>query len=342
MIAAGASLAGSRVGASPAELVHREGSLRLLRYRPAGRTAAPVAGAPPLLLVLPLINRGAIVDLTPSTSLVAALAARGVDTFVLDWGAPTLADRTLGLDGYVGRLLPRCQTRALAAALAPRLVLAGYCLGGTLAAIRAALASAAGEGQRERIAGLISLNAPVSFEDAGMLGAFAARERFPLEALLDAFANVPGALIQAGFHGLKPLQGVQKLRRLLHQAADPRAVEEFLALELWNADNVDLTAAFYRTLIEDLHRDDRLVRGTLRVSDTTVDLAAIRCPTLVIAAEDDPICLPAQARALLGLVSSAARSLVLTRGGHIRSVIGAGARERVADAMAGFVRACTP
>src|SRR4051812_46235902 len=90
-----------RIGATPAELVHREGSLRLLRYRALN----PVAGAPPLFLVMPVINRAYVIDLTPATSFVAALQDAGVDTYVVDWGRPSIADRKRGLDDLVAKIL---------------------------------------------------------------------------------------------------------------------------------------------------------------------------------------------------------------------------------------------
>src|SRR5205807_8085619 len=71
-----------RIGTTPAELVHEEGPRRVLRYR--------AAGSPPFFLVMPVINRAYVADLTPATSLVAALQAAGIDPFLLDWGRPTL------------------------------------------------------------------------------------------------------------------------------------------------------------------------------------------------------------------------------------------------------------
>jgi polyhydroxyalkanoate synthase len=322
-----------RVGPTAAEVVHREGSARLLRYRPAPE-AAPAAARPPVLIVLPVINRYYILDLTERTSVVSALVARGIDTFLLDWGRPLLADRErLGLDGCVERILPRFEAKARAAAGAGRIVLGGYCLGGTIAACRAALA-----GPESGLAGLVTINAPVSFADAGFLGRLTEPDCFPLGALLGAFGNMPGALVQEGFTGLKPTQQVTKYERLFERAADADFAEEFAALELWNRDNVPIAGSFYRTLIEDLYRGDRLARGELEVGGRRVDLGAIGVPTLVISTEDDAICLPAQATALLEKIAPAAeREHVSLRGGHIRGIVGKGSRERVATAIEGFL-----
>jgi polyhydroxyalkanoate synthase len=324
-----------RVGATAAEVVHREGTARLLRYRADPAAARRLGAAPPLLMVLPVINRFYILDLTPATSWVAAMQALGVETFLLDWGRPTLADRGVGLERLTG-ILARCEARVLDATNERSFTLAGYCLGGTIAATRAALAAAAGDDAA--CAGLVTLNAPVSFADAGMLGFMTEPANFPLDALLDAFGNMPGGCVQSGFTNQKPMQMLSKWKRVADIAADEDALEEFAALELWNADNVPLPGAFYRTLIEDLYRGDRLAKGTLEVGGRRVDLGAIRVPVLAIATEDDAICLPGQASALLGLVASARKDALSLRGGHVKAVLGKKARERLCAPLAAWIR----
>jgi polyhydroxyalkanoate synthase len=321
------------IGTTPAELVHREGSLRLLRYRP--EVTRP-AGAPPLLLVMPVINRPYVLDLTPAASFVAALRDAGVDTFLLDWGRPGLADRRVGLDDLVARLLPRCEARVLAASDARRLALAGYCLGGTIAVCRAARAATRGERGH---AGLATIHAPVSFAEAGLLGAFTREENFPLEALLDAFGNMPGWLLQEGFQGQRPLQRLASWRRLLERDLPPDDLEEFAALERWNTDNVPVTGAFYRRLIQDLYRRDLLAQGELEIEGERTDPRAIACPVLVLAAKDDPICLPHQALKLLDLVASTNKRSFVLPGGHVRSLTGPRARVSVAAKLAAWIDA---
>lgn len=326
-----------RVGTTPAELVYRAGSLKLLRFRP---TREPKVQGPPLLLVMPVINRSFVVDLTPDTSFVGALQEAGIDTFLIDWGRPTLGDRRLGLDEIVTRVLPRVERRVLAVAGSEELVLAGYCLGGTIAVCRAARGQAIEAGpERAAHAGLITIHTPVSFADAGLLGTMTTEDNFPVEALLEAFGNVPGWLLQQGFYGLKPLAHVLRHKRLYDKLEDREAVEEFLALERWNHENVPVTGAFYKQLIVDLYREDRLAKGTLELAGRRVSLGAIRCPVLVVTAEDDPICLTHQAKALLDEVSSVEKSVHLLKGGHVRSLTSSRSRHRVAARLSDWIGA---
>ncbi len=325
-----------RIGATPAELVLELGSIRVLRYAPISSSERSESRGLPFLLVMPVINRSYVVDLTPSTSLVGALQAAGVETYLVDWGKPTLSERRRGLDDLVTRLLPRIEKAVLEASDAKQLVLGGYCLGGTIAVSRVAHA-AKKPAEAKRFAGLITFHAPVSFADAGPLGVMTAPENFPVDALLAAFGNMPGWLLQQGFGGNQPKAVAQKLKKLVQKCDDRDAVEEFIALEKWNSDNVPVTGAFYERLIKDLYRGDKLARGELTIAGEPISMAAIECPVLALCAKDDGICLPHQARALVESVKSGVKSCVELTGGHVRSLTGPKARHEVAKMLASWI-----
>jgi polyhydroxyalkanoate synthase len=85
------------VGTTPHDVVFEEGTLRLLRYR----RETPAAFAEPILFCYALVNRPYIVDLQPQRSVVKQLLARGFDVYLIDWGAPSAADRTMRLKDYI-------------------------------------------------------------------------------------------------------------------------------------------------------------------------------------------------------------------------------------------------
>jgi polyhydroxyalkanoate synthase len=76
------------VGATPRDVVWTHRKVTLYRYRSAARTH-PV----PLLLVFALINRPAIFDLRPGSSLVEFLLDEGFDVFLVDLGLPGRGER---------------------------------------------------------------------------------------------------------------------------------------------------------------------------------------------------------------------------------------------------------
>ena len=158
-----------------------------------------------------------------------------------------------------------------------------------------------------------------------------------MEKILAAFGNMPGWLLQQGFGGSTPKAIAQKLKKLVDKCDDKDAVEEFIALEKWNTDNVPVTGAFYERLIKDLYRGDKLAKGELTIGGEAISMKAIACPVLALCAKDDGICLPHQARALVENVSSNEKSCVELTGGHVRSLTGPKARHQVAKTLASWI-----
>ena len=87
----------TRVGTTPHDVVYEEDTLKLLRYR----RETPAVYAEPVLVCYALVNRPYILDLQPDKSVVRQLLDRGFDVYMIDWGVPSDADRSLTLEDYV-------------------------------------------------------------------------------------------------------------------------------------------------------------------------------------------------------------------------------------------------
>ena len=93
-----------------------------------------------MLLVFALINRPDIFrSASRGHSFVEHLLADGFDVYLLDWGVPGPEDADTGLDYYVCDALPWAMREVLRASGAPAVSLVGWCIGGTLCALHAAL-----------------------------------------------------------------------------------------------------------------------------------------------------------------------------------------------------------
>src|SRR5579885_3403806 len=125
----------TQVGTTPHDVVFKKRTLSLLRYR---REAPPVY-AEPLLFCYALINRPYILDLQPDKSVVRRYLESGFQVYMIDWGVPTLDEHTLTLEDYVGDFLSEVVRFILQEHRRENLHLLGYCMGGTLSAIFAAL-----------------------------------------------------------------------------------------------------------------------------------------------------------------------------------------------------------
>ncbi len=328
---------------TPRDEIPLEGGARLYRFlapAPASSRAASKGRPPatnhslaqgvPLLLIPSLINRWYVMDLRPGASLVEALVAAGIETWLLDWGIPQPEDRYLDWDAVLRRLA-RATRRVQRETGASKLGLFGYCMGGTLTAIHAAQ-------HPDTLAALITLAAPIDFSQGGRLREMVDPRWFDADAIADA-GNVAPSQMQAGFTALRPTVDLAKLVSTPDLALDDKARAAFLALDAWASDNIAFPAAAYRRYINEMYQDNQLVAGCHRANGRAAPLSAITCPTLVITASRDAICPPPAATALLSLVGSRDTETLQVPGGHVGAVVGSRAAREMYPAL---VRWLTP
>jgi polyhydroxyalkanoate synthase subunit PhaC len=318
------SRAAPAVGTTPHSVVWAENKWRLLRFAPAQpRFATPV------VIVPSLINRWYVLDLGRGRSLIEWLVARGHDVFCIDWGTPGAEDRYLTWDEIAGRYIGRAVRVAARHGHRGNAHLLGYCLGGTLATSHAAAFP-------EHVASLLALAAPIDFEHAGIMAMWTRTPSFDVGSLVEAFGNVPWQLLQASFQLLKPTLTAQKAVSLLERAWDDEFLETFLATERWGNDNVSFPGACYAQYIEQLYRQNRLVRGGFAVAGRPAELASIRCPVLALAFEHDHIVPLASAAPLVDRVASVDKQLVVQGGGHVGAVVSRKAADRLWPILSKF------
>ena len=146
------------IGATPKEVVWRRGKAEVWRYH-----NGTVRYGPPVLFVHSLVSRSYILDLRPGSSLVEYLTDAGLDVFMLDWGVPDELDADNDLERYVDWYLPRAVAAVQRETGSEEVTLAGYCLGGVLAALYAAGHEAA------PVRNLILMATPFDFNEMGAM-----------------------------------------------------------------------------------------------------------------------------------------------------------------------------
>jgi len=314
------------VGSTPADTVHEENKWRLLRYR----TPAGVARrGKPVVLVPSLINRHYVLDLLPQKSFAEYMVKRGHDVYIIDWGTPTDEDRFVTFDDVADRYVGRALRVASKLGNAPNVHALGYCLGGTLAVIQAAL-------HPERFASLTALAAPVRFHDDGLLSKWSRTQTLDLHALVEGLGNVPWQLMQSAFQLLRPTMTAAKTVQLLDKAWDDEFLDGFLAMETWGNDNVSFPGACYEKYIDELYRKDALLSGELSVSGKRVALENVVTPTLAISFEHDHIVPWQSAGVLAERVGAKEKHHLHLSGGHVGAVVSKKAAATLWPAISDF------
>lgn len=314
------------VGQTPADVVHEENKWRLLRYVPR---ADGLAFRTPVLLIPSLINRHYVLDLMPGKSFAQSLVAAGHDVYVIDWGTPEAEDRFVSFEdivvGAIGRAL-RVATRTSGADAAHVL---GYCLGGTLAVLHAALDSS-------RIRSLTLVAAPVEFHDDGLLSRWTRTRTLDTGALVEGAGNVPWQLMQGAFQLLRPTLPLVKAVSLAQKAWDDPFLDGFFAIETWGNDNVSFPGACWRTYVEELYRKNALLAGSLRIGGRPVELSALRTPLLCVTFEHDEIVPHASATVVLDYASSTDTERIHLPGGHVGAMVSNSAAKKLWPRMRAF------
>lgn len=300
-----------KVGTTPREVVYRENKTCLYRYHSPANEVKPV----PVLIVYALINRLYILDLYPGRSFVQHLLGEGLSVYAVDWGTAGEEDRSIPLDYYIDGYLDRMVKKVMALSGEPQISLFGYCIGGTLAAIYAAL-------HPERVKNLVLLASPINFAEAGYFKRVVDKEHFPLDTLVDAFGNIPPWFMQAGFKLLNPIGDLVKSYNFIKHMHDDGFLENFFAVETWVNDNVPFPGEAYRKFIRELYQENLLYKGRLKIDGRKVDLNKITASHLTVAAREDTIVPPRSATCMRKLISSQDNEILTLPGGHVGVIIG--------------------
>jgi polyhydroxyalkanoate synthase len=194
----------------------------------------------PLLLVFALINRPEIFDSRPGSSLIEFLLDEGFDVFLVDWGFPTTRTPTWGSTPTSAMSL-RATRERLRASGEEELTLVGWCIGGTLCAIYAALHP------DTPLRNLILLTTPVD-TNGSLYRKWVGRDSFDVDYVSDVYQAVPGQMIDWANKLMKPVTNYWTTYRRLREgvSAGEARREAYQLTARWVADNPPSPSRAYR------------------------------------------------------------------------------------------------
>ena len=284
-----------------------------------------------MLICYALVNRPYILDLQSQRSVIRRLLDGGFDVYLIDWAIPNEADRVLRLQDYVGlvkhataALLKRTQTQ--------RLHLFGYCMGGTMSAMCAAL-------HPQPVHTLTLLATPIDFErDDSLLRVWTQEQYFDVDRLIDTYGNCPAPFLQAAFKMMKPVQNfVEKYSSFFEHMHDEEFLENFFAMETWVEDSVPVAGETFREFVRCLYQKNQLVAGELKLGRRKVNLKRIKCPLLLLTADFDHLVAPGSTLGIIPHVGSSEIGKMQIAAGHVGLAVSSKAHQNLWPAVVSWL-----
>lgn len=312
-----------QVGLTPKDIIWRKNKAQLYHYQ----TTTAKKHKVPILIVYALINKPYILDIAPEISLVKYLVDNGFDVYMIDWGIPDMEDQDLSFNELVLDYMPKAIAKVKRTSGCDEITVLGYCMGGTIASMYAALHPNSG------IKNMMFIAAPFDFEEAGISSTYLKRDEFNVDKIVDTFGVIPKDFINTSVMMLNPVNNYWgTYTRLWKMLNDDIPVRSWILLNKWINDPLPFTGAAYRQWLG-LYKNNKLVKKEFELRGRLVDLSNIDSAILSLGGANDHIVLPDQTKALLKHISSQDKTYMEFPVGHGGLVFGSVAIKKVYPAI---------
>jgi polyhydroxyalkanoate synthase len=303
---------GKQVAATPGKVVLRNDLIELIQYSPA----TPDVHAEPILIVPAWIMKYYILDLSARNSLVKYLVEQGHTVFMVSWKNPDESDRDTGMDDYVEQGFLAALDAVCAIVPQRKVHAVGYCIGGTLLAIGAAVL---GRKRDDRLASVTMFAAQTDFSEPGELAFFINPSQL---AMLEATMHRKGVLDSRQMGGAFALLRSQDLvwQPFVNNYIKGQR-DRLIDLMAWNADGTRMPWRMHSEYLYRLYLDNELATNRFPVAGTLVRLSDIRVPMFLVGTEADHVAPWKSVYKTDNLVRSDDFTFLLTASGHNAGIV---------------------
>ena len=269
------------VAPTPKEVIWTKNKTKLYRYI----SDQPKKHKIPLLMVYALINKPYVLDLTKGGSLIEYLVNQGYDVSPARLGyTRIIKDRHMKLDDFIMDYIPRAVKKVMKKSNVDEVSLLGYCMGGTMTSIFAALHP------ELPIRNLVFMTSPFDFENTGPYGEMLDEQFFDIDKVVDTLGVVPPEMIDMGNKLMKPMANIYgPYVSLVDRADNEKFISSFKLLQKWLNDGIPFPGEAYRQWIRDFYQKNKLIKGELVVRGHKVELKNIKANVLNLSGQNDLI-----------------------------------------------------
>ncbi len=317
MVEAAAFQVGTDLATTPGRVVLRNRLIELIYYTP---TTAKVHQTP-VLIVTPWINKYYVLDLTPDKSMVKHLTDQGYSTFIISWKNPSAEMADLRFDDYLIEGVDQAVQAVRKICKVPRLHLAGYCIGGTLASTYMAWATRHYPAQAHPVAHWTLLTTLTDFSHPGDIDVFIDEGSIvALEQKMAQTGFLEGSDMATSFRLLRSNGLVWRYFEHSYLLG-----EELPSIDVlfWNMDTTRLPAAMHSYYLRQMYLHNNLVKpDVLTIGGEPIDLSRVTQPLYAVGCEDDHVVPWRQAYCVRQYVSAKTPvRCVLSTSGHIFGIV---------------------
>jgi polyhydroxyalkanoate synthase len=233
-----------------------------------------------VLVVAAPIKRPYIWDIAPSVSAIRHCIGSDLRVYLLEWLPASGKTCQVGIAECVEAISNSLETIG-GGSQDPKPVLMGHSLGGTLAAIAAAVLP-------DSIEGLVLLASPLCFPPNGSAFRDALISLVPTRA--PDSKPYPGSMLtQLSAMASPETFFWSRLADAALSAADESARDLHARIERWAFDEVALPGKLVSEIVEWLYRENRFCRGSLRIGERVIGARDLTSPTLAVANTADSV-----------------------------------------------------